>query len=312
MAFLLQATRRLSVLIFHRVLSATDPLRPGEPTAVEFESRMRWFAANFDVLPLSDAVVAIERNQLPRRALCITFDDGYADNHDLAMPILRKLGLPATFFVASGYLDGGCMFNDVVIEAVRQAKSPTLDLGAVKLGRYPLATIDDRRRAISSVIGTLKPLEPKRRQEIALRVAELAGASVPTNLMMTSKQIAAMCAAGMQIGAHTVSHPILAELGIDAVREEIMANRAHLEQLTGARVSAFAYPNGRPGRDYRREHSELVRELGFQCALSTAWGAARAGDDLYQIPRFTPWDRRDLRRELRMIGNLWRGEYEVA
>src|SRR5688500_12522334 len=83
-------TPRLSVLAYHRVLSAHDPMRPGEPTLAEFEARMRWVAANFDVLSLIDAVRGLREGRLPRRALCITFDDGYADNHELALPVLRR------------------------------------------------------------------------------------------------------------------------------------------------------------------------------------------------------------------------------
>src|SRR6267142_6495562 len=130
---------RLSVLIFHRALREADALRPDEPTAAEFEARMRWVAANFDVLALSQAIEAVAADRLPKRALAITFDDGYADNYDLATPILRRVGLPATFFIASGYLDGGCMFNDVVIEAVRQVQTPTLDLDPLSLGRHATA-----------------------------------------------------------------------------------------------------------------------------------------------------------------------------
>src|SRR5579872_3493180 len=98
---------RLSVLIYHRVLAHGDPLRPTEPTAIEFEARMQWVKAHFNVLPLGAAVTGLKSGRLPDRPLSITFDDGYADNHDLAWPILRRLGLAATFFVATGYLDGG-------------------------------------------------------------------------------------------------------------------------------------------------------------------------------------------------------------
>ena len=77
-------------------------------------------------------------------------------------------------------------------------------------------------------------------------------------------------------------------------------------------MRVFAYPNGQPGHDYRHEHVALVHDLGFDGAVSTAWGVARAGADIFQIPRFTPWDRSDLRFELRMIGNLWRSSYESA
>src|SRR5580765_5766503 len=130
MAFLLGVPRtpRLSVLAYHRVLAERDPLLSDVPSAAEFEHRMRWVKANFDVLPLGAAVRALREGRLPRRALSITFDDGYADNFGIALPILKRLGLPACFFVATSFLDGGCMFNDVVIGALRAAPGPDLDL----------------------------------------------------------------------------------------------------------------------------------------------------------------------------------------
>ena len=108
----------------------------------------------------------------------------------------------------------------------------------------------------------------------------------------------------MQIGAHTVSHPILAGVDIETARAEITRNREHLQQLTGSRIGLFAYPNGKPGTDYAGEHVSLVEELGFDAAVSTAWGAATAERDLVQIPRFTPWDRSRSRFGLRLMRNL--------
>jgi hypothetical protein len=90
------------------------------------------------------------------------------------------------------------------------------------------------------------------------------------------------------------------------------AGRAKLEEITGAPVRLFAYPNGRPLRDYRPEHAALARELGFEAAVSSAWGAARPGDDLYQIPRFTPWDRPNWRFGLRLATNRLSRDYARA
>jgi len=295
--------RHLSVLVYHRVLARPDPLRPGEPTAEEFEARMRWLAANFDVLPLAAAVRALREDRLPRRALCISFDDGYADNHDVALPILRRLGLPASFFIATGYLDGGCMFNDVVIEALRSATPPMLDLADLGLGRHAVASDAERCRAIDRILERLKYAAPARRAEIAAEIARRCGSAVPAAMMMSTSQVRALHEAGMTLGAHTVNHPILAEIELQQAREEIVAGRARLQEISGAPVTLFAYPNGKPQRDYRREHADLVRALGFEAAVTTAWGAARANADLFQIPRFTPWDRADWRFAVRMARN---------
>jgi peptidoglycan/xylan/chitin deacetylase (PgdA/CDA1 family) len=301
------ARSRLTVLIYHRVMAAPDPLRPGEPTAAEFEARMRWLKARFNAIPLADAVAGLKAGKLPARPLAITFDDGYRDNHDLAAPILAKLGLPATFFVATGYLDGGIMFNDAVIEAVRKARGDALDLGTAGLDTYSLQTLDDRRRAIAAILGTLKPRPPRERGELAERIAAAAGATLPRDLMMSSDQVAALHRSGMTVGAHTATHPILARTDAATARNEIEAGRRCLETITGARVGLFAYPNGKPGADYVAEHVAMVRELGFDGAVSTAWGAAAPGDDPYQIPRFTPWDRAEWKAGLRLVRNLRRG-----
>jgi peptidoglycan/xylan/chitin deacetylase (PgdA/CDA1 family) len=297
-------TPHLSVLAYHRVLPERDALLAGEPHAEEFEHRMRWVKANFNVLPLIEAAHALKQDRLPKRALCITFDDGYADNFTVAAPILRRLGLPATFFVTTGYLDGGCMFNDVVIEAVRHAGSVELDLDDLGLGRHPLGSYEQRIRAVHRVLVRLKYFEVECRARVAREISRRAGGRVRTDLMMTSEQVRALRAAGMEIGAHTMSHPILADIPLAQARHEMAASRARLEQITGAPVRLFAYPNGIPRRDYYGEHAALARDLGFDAAVSAAWGAARAGDDLYQIPRFTPWDRADWRFGLRLAQNL--------
>jgi peptidoglycan/xylan/chitin deacetylase (PgdA/CDA1 family) len=282
------AARRLSVMIFHRVHTRTDPLFPNEPDAAAFEERMRWIAGTFRVLPLAQAIARLREGNLPARALCITFDDGYRDNHDVALPILKKLGLPATFFISTGFLDGGRMWNDSVIETVRRA-SRSLD--APELGLDPVAveTIEQKRTAIGALIGKAKYMPLDERVEAVDAIARRAGIVLPDDLMMSGDQVRALHKAGMSIGAHTVRHPILARIELERARQEISEGRAALERLIGERIPLFAYPNGRPGSDYRAEHVALVRELGFDAAFSTAHGAAASSDDPFQIPRFTPW-----------------------
>ncbi len=298
------AHARLSTLIFHRVLATPDPLLPDEPNAEEFEHRMRWLQRHFNVIPLADAAARLSSGTLPARPLAITFDDGYADNQQIAAPILSELGMPATFFIATGYLDGGRMFNDSIIAAVRGCKRSDLDLTELGLGIHSLASIEQRRHAISALLPQVKGLDPVRRAASAERICQLAEITPPADLMMTSAQVAALARAGFGIGAHTVNHPILTRLDLDAAREEIQLGRRHLERITGSPVRLFAYPNGQPGDDYTTHTAALVRQLGFAAAFTTAHGVARTGADVFQLPRFTPWDRGDLKFGARMARNL--------
>jgi peptidoglycan/xylan/chitin deacetylase (PgdA/CDA1 family) len=269
---------------------------------------MRWVQSTFNVIPLSEGVAGLRDGKLPARALAITFDDGYANNATLAAPVLARLGLHATFFIATGYLDGGRMFNDTVLEAVRAAEGPTLDVQALGLGRYPVGSTIERRDAIAQILAAIKYRPVAERMALSERIAECARATPPADLMMTSEQAAGLARQGFALGGHTVSHPILARVDADEAQREIAVGRLQVEELAGRRVDLFAYPNGTPGRDYTEETVRLVREAGFRGAVSSSPGAARPGSDPYQIPRFTPWDRGRLRFAARMWNNAVRVE----
>ena len=296
---------RLTIFIYHRVLPQPDALFPGESHAENFDHQMGQLADCFRIIPLSDAVRSIRQGKLPPRAACITFDDGYADNAEIALPILQKHGISATFFVSTGFLDGGRMWNDTVIELIRRAPGDILDLAKIGLGQFEIGTFPQRRQAIKNVLDALKylPLESRRS-----RIEEM-HALIPVipsnNLMMTSDQVRLLHSAGMEIGGHTVNHPILARLENDAAAYAEIANgKEMLESIIHAPVRLFAYPNGKPRRDYIADHAKMVREIGFDAAVSTAPGAARISSDLYQLPRFTPWDWESMRFIFRMAQNM--------
>lgn len=306
---------RLQVLIFHRVLPSADPLFPQEVDAARFDRICGWLRAWFNVLPLDEAVRSLSAGTLPARSLAITFDDGYADNHDIALPILLRHGLTATFFIATGYLDGGRMWNDTIIESLRRTALDAIDLQDVQglsLGTHSLRTLAQRRAAIDAIIPRVKHLPAARRQSAADAVAHRAKAVLTDNLMMTSDQVIALHRGGMQIGAHTVTHPILALLGAEDARAEIVASRQSLEHLLGAPVSLFAYPNGQPGHDYSAQTVAIARAAGFDAAVTTAWGTSDSSTDRFEIPRFTPWDRTRARFGVRLGQNLWHSRRSAA
>ena len=307
------AKARLSVLVLHRVVAAADPLYPEAIDTRRFADICRWVKSMFSVLPLDEALQRMKRRTLPERALAITFDDGYADNRQVAMPVLNEFGLPATVFVATGFLDGGCMRNDIVIESFRRTTRPELDLQDLLGGDvapFKLGSSEERRYALEAVISKVKYLDVQRRLATVRKIAARARVAVPTDLMMTSQEVRELHRGGMQIGAHTVSHPILATLAADAAKKEMLGSKEALENLLGERVGLFAYPNGRPGEDYNQTSVALARELGFDAAVTSARGAANPNTDLYQIPRFTPWDRSRLRFGARMLSTLWASRHE--
>jgi peptidoglycan/xylan/chitin deacetylase (PgdA/CDA1 family) len=290
----------LLILTYHRVLREPDPLLPDQPDAREFAQHLDLLQAVFSVLPLMDALERLRQHSLPSRAVCITFDDGYANNFEVAGPLLAQRHLPATVFVAPGYLDGGRMFNDTVIEAVRRAPA-VLDARKLGLGMLELASVAARRDALPRVLNAFRYRPAAERQRAADQLAESVGCELPSNLMMTRDQVRRLPALGFAVGAHTTTHPILTQTDARQAEREIRDSRGQLEELTGGVVDAFAYPNGRPHRDYDATHVEMVRAAGYRAAVTTAWGRADASCDPLQLPRIIPWDRTATRFALRML-----------
>lgn len=296
----------LSILIFHRVLPPEDENFLLDITASKFEVLMQHVRQSYNVLPLSKALLRLHDGTLPSRALSITFDDGYADNLHVAAPILYRNNLPATVFVATSFLDGGCMWNDIVAEACRSTERVGLDLAFAGLGYRSIHSIEDRRRLTNDLLSAFKYMGVEARDAAARRVAEVAETSIPTTLMMSRSSLRQLQEFGIEVGAHTRRHPILAMESDASAWSEIAGSRDDLKDILGVEVSLFAYPNGKPGADYRSEHARMAREAGFVAAVSTRWGVSRSDSDQFQLPRFTPWRTKRTWFDVQMAENMLR------
>jgi peptidoglycan/xylan/chitin deacetylase (PgdA/CDA1 family) len=277
------------------VLREPDPLVSGEVTLDFFCAHARFIASSYSVLPLPDAVALLAADRLPRNVACITFDDGYASNVDVALPVLERLKLKASFFICTGAIDGGRMWNDTVIEAVRRAPQGTLDLGHFGLGAYAVGDTATRGALLDRLLGDLKYLDDERRAAVAADLAAQSGLEAQSALMMSSEQVLLLHRRGMDIGGHTVNHPILARIAPETAQAEILAGMRRLRDITGGLPRSFAYPNGRPNLDYGAEHTAMVRAAGFELAVSTAFGLADHSSDRFQLPRVMTWNQTPLR-----------------
>lgn len=298
--------KKLFILIYHRVLDEPDFMRPGEVDKVAFTWQMELLAKHFNVLPLNEAMQRMQDNTLPSRAVCITFDDGYADNYTNALPILKKFNLTATFFIASGFLDGGRMWNDTVIESVRNMQSPVLDLTEIGLDKFNVADDIQKSQVASQILQKIKHLSFEQRNQYTTYIADRSH-DLPDDLMMTSEQLTQLYLSGMEVGGHTVNHPILLKLDDQTADWEIIQNKRFLESLLKINIRIFAYPNGKLGEDYLSKHVEKVKSSGFQLAVTTEKGVVKRQSELMQLPRFTPWDKSPLLFAGRMILVYFKG-----
>ena len=295
------STGRVPILTYHRVFKEKDSLIPWDLDEAEFRRQMKFVSTVCEPMTVSSAAALLQRRELPRRAVCVTFDDGYADNHDVAMPVLRDLGIPATFYVATGYLNGGVMWNDKVIVAVRN-----ISLGShtvAPLPQFELASEDDRGQLAYELVLSIRYLPQDERNGIADALLEYSGAdqSATSSIMMTDEKIRNLANNRMEVGAHTVSHPILAKLEDDQAELEINASKKYLEQITQSDVQSFAFPNGRFGLDLTERDIKLVEAAGFRSAVTTDWGVATGRSNVLALPRLGLYGNNDAKLLFRLM-----------
>lgn len=282
---------RLCIVNYHRILDRPDPLLESEPSAATFDWQVALLRECFNVMPLADAIDTLARDRMPPRAVAITFDDGYRSTHDLAMPILKKFDLPATVFVTTGHIDDeGSMWNDVILEAIRRLPDTPMDLTELGLDVYPMRSPADRKQTASVLTERCKYLPPHARSALTAKLQALARNDLRQELMLTADMIRTLSNNRIDIGGHTVTHPILTRIDDDSARREIADNKQQLEAIIGKPVTMFAYPNGKRGTDFDQRHVQMVREAGYHAAFTTATGAATCTDDRFEFPRSRPWD----------------------
>ena len=296
---------KLLTFFFHRVLEKPDPMIPGEMHATQFDEALSWIGDQFRVLPPLEACERLAEGRLPARAAIISFDDGYRDNHDVALPLLARHRMTAAFFVATGYLGNGMQFNDRLTEALRAHQGDTFDAGWLGLGQLSTGDLQARLRSLHRLREGVKYLAPSERNQALERIESACGLPASRNardrIMMTPEEVQALAAAGMEIGGHTVMHPILKSVDDDTAFEEISSGRAALSALLPHPPRLFAYPNGKLGTDFDPRHAEMARRAGFSYAFSTHRGAADARTDRMMLPRFMPWDKQALRFKLQAL-----------
>ncbi len=296
---------KLLTFFFHRVLERPDPMIPGEMHAAQFDEALGWIGDQFRVLHPLDACERLAAGTLPARAAIISFDDGYRDNHDVALPLLKKHRMQAAFFVATGYLGDGVQFNDRLTEALRAHRGSAFDATWLGLGSLPTGDLPVRLQTLHRLREGVKYLPPAERNAALERIESACGLPASRSgrdrIMMTPEEVQALAAEGMEIGGHTVMHPILKSVDDDTAFEEIRAGRAALSALLPRPPRLFAYPNGKLGTDFDPRHADMARRAGFSWAFSTQRGVAHARSDRMMLPRFMPWDKQALRFKLQAL-----------
>jgi peptidoglycan/xylan/chitin deacetylase (PgdA/CDA1 family) len=303
------------ILLYHRVTELPRDPYALAVTPERFDDHLEVLARRARLVPMTELAKRLAEGQVEPRTVAITFDDGYLDNFEQALPILTKHGVPATVFVASGYVGKDREFwwdelDRVVLEP--KVVPPVLELsiggkphsfelgnaGQEDVSGRPVRWKDDpdhpdhpRHVLFKALWRLLRTVEHAERQRALDALLAWSGAEArlrASHQIMSADQVRTLDAGGViEVGAHTVTHPVLSSLPADAQRTEIVEGRAQLEAILGHRVAGFAYPFGRSS-DYDQDSVAAAKEAGFAFACTTHSAVVRRKASLHELPRASP------------------------
>jgi peptidoglycan/xylan/chitin deacetylase (PgdA/CDA1 family) len=305
---LLAARRRLrttrpglSAVVYHRVAPVPPPGGLDrdlvDATPAEFEGQMALLRRFFTPVGIDEVVAArLGRGPLPADALLVTFDDGYKDNHQHALPILRRLGMKAVFFVATDFITRRRLFwwervSLIVRRSVRR-ELPLTYPRPLRLVRDEPATIRTLNRIIKDEID----LDVDRFLEGLATAAGVGWSAAEERALadaalMSWDDVRALRDAGMDVASHAATHRVLATLSGAALDQDLVASRRTLEEVLGGPVRALAYPVGRSIAGDDRLRGAVAR-AGYAVGFTALPG--RNGD----VARADPYDLRRVRVSL--------------
>ncbi len=286
------------VLVFHGVTAEA----PGHLCNHEglhlhrliFERLMTFIASRYHAVSLSRVVDWLEgRGTLPDRAVVITFDDGYRDVLTEAGPVLKRLGIPATLFVATDFVfHGEMLWPDRLSSALYLTREPRLVIesprGTLDL---PLGREAEKIVAEGRLLAVLKSLSDSERIALLDRVVERLGVDEtrlatawPDFAPLSPNELARLPEFGIEVGSHSCSHAIVARMGEAQVARELAESKRLIEAAVGRGCEHFSYPNGGPA-DYDARTRRHVIGAGYRSAVTTIKTAVTPAQDPFEIPR---------------------------
>lgn len=277
----------LLILAYHRVLDigeeSTFPFDPELVSATprDFAWQVEHVRRRYSPVTFRDVFDALDgRRRLPPRPVIISFDDGFEDNYTQAFPVLRRAGVPATFFIASGYVDSGQMYwFDLMAHVAYHAPPPGLEIPELGLSLALGRDIRVRRHATEKLVEALKHVPDGRRRQIVGRLEAAHAGSLPLaerkrSLPMSWDQVREMSRSGLEFGSHSVSHPVLTNLDDAALARELEDSKTAIERETGKPVDVLAYPIGQDFA-YDARVMRTAQAAGYRMATSYISGKNR-------------------------------------
>jgi len=287
-----------AVLMFHRVRPRLEQrFEPNQPLEISpafldlLLGHLR--ESGFDILSLDDVVKILRTGAAPARPfVALTFDDGYRDLAEFALPVLEKRRAPFTAYVTTGFAAGEAPLWWVDMEeAIRRLDAFDVVVDGKRIARS-CRNGEEKSAGFADLYWSLRAGDEVELHRVVTQLCAAAGVEprrVTQSLCLDWAGVEQLAASPLAtIGAHSITHPRLARLDLDAAMREMSESRAELERRLNRSVRHFCYPYGDPTSAGRREF-ELARDLGFASAVTTRPGMIfpAHGEYLHALPRLS-------------------------
>jgi len=273
---------KLLVLTYHRVLA--EPGKNPLKTIVSqktFLKHIDFFARKFQIIRIDEALENLSSSPDTGTRAILTFDDGYIDNYESVFPILKKKGLPAAFFVSSGYIGSGRPLWDWEI-IMKLIYNPDIDEVKTEDEVLTLRKGESRTLFAIRVARKLRSCELDALEQIL--------GSLNSKYMfdfdrcMGWEELRRIRDAGMEVGSHGISHRSLSRIPIEQAKREILESKRELTDRLGRECRYFSFPFGSP-YDYNDELIDFVRASGYRACLINVHGYNRPASGLFSLKR---------------------------
>lgn len=268
------ARGKILVLMYHRFSREKHPFKI---SSTEFAAHLEYLSKHNQVLSLSQTVERLQNKRpLPPNAAVITIDDGYADAFEIAFPVLKKYKMPATVYVVTDFLDKKCwLWTDLMRYVLQKTERESLSIDFADSEKFEAKLNGDfaRLEIAGRINARLKRLTDKCKNAKIKEISESLKVEIPELppkefAPISWEQAREMDAENVRIESHTVSHPILTNIGQARLFEELQNSKARLENVLERKIDHFCYPNG----NYNENVGKAVEKAGYLSAVTTAYG----------------------------------------
>lgn len=283
-----RSTCGIPILAYHRIYDVPSdyPFDLGliSATAEVFEQQMRILKKDFIPITIKQLVDHINKEKaLPRNAIMITFDDGFDDNYYNAYPILKKLDMPATFFVSTDFVESNeAIWFERLAYFFYRVEALSIYIKQLDLELTLTSSLLSRREAYGILVEAIKLVENSIRIEILNELYieygdpynSISEEASKYSKPMTWNQLQQMADDGFDIGAHSVTHPVLSKLTMEELSFELNESKVRLEEKINTEVLSTAYPVGQ-SESVSGSVLDITSKANYQIAFNYIDGVTR-------------------------------------